>query len=429
MLILLVLLYFLPISCGSEIEVEEDIGSKGVFKYNKDNSFTVAYKFQGEKDYDLVQFWDYDLQGDLDLIYTFSQVIKVKNIKKTPKISVGRNDGESIMAQSSDCILATRFNRYPNYSGYLEKDNTYSSGHHALYHNGIFYKTAETKEVNIKADGRVVKPGETGKAQTINIIVSTDIYDPFPLIDSILGNEDPRYEIIIKEVIDYTINNGVIDCKVTRDYVKEAFVETYGGFASMSDGLRFALFPCGREMENPEWDGFGELIRNIGINTDECYKKDYPDFNHFVKRNSSATIFESVYLCPVGIGDHSEIPDDYSIYWVYNGLGQTWKKVYHRLTYQKNFHPGDCQIIECMYNWFVPVVNTEDYLVYDILDTRVLDIKHTYSGDMPDDLFNGYNIYKQSRNIEISRKDNNSNGVLHIDSSQSGSIFWVKSFV
>ena len=352
--------------------------SKGAssFKYNL-GQFVIASKYTGNPNYDLVQVWTNCLQGSLKTIFTFYRVLLMPNTSDVPNADVNLSSGTTIFQQTSDCILATRFNSSSLYNG----ESEYSSGAHAMIYNTKYYKTAESVSVDIYVDGKKVSSGDSGMAEQIDIVVKTDAYDPFVLLESLEADEDnPTYETMFVETMNYRIVNGSIHCIDSREYKKEVNLEAWGGFASMSFSLGYGYFPCGVSLTSPDTDSFGELNTNIGVNDGQFYKRDYPDFTHFLRRNSDKSVFEVVYLTEYGIGDHEEIPQEYAMCWIYNAAGATGKKVYHRITYHKTFHNGDKQRLSCIYGWFVPIVNTTKYIVYRVNDLLFFDIKEAYSG-------------------------------------------------
>ena len=136
------------------------------------------------------------------------------------------------MSQSSDCVLATRLNRFENYSGRLEKDNTYYFENHCMEYNGSLYMTAETTSVSIYADDKNLAKSCEGYADSLLIVVSTVAYNPFVLYDSLVADETkPKYDAQFIETIVYRVRKGTIHCSVDRKYQQKTNVETYGGFA------------------------------------------------------------------------------------------------------------------------------------------------------------------------------------------------------
>lgn len=420
-----ILITVLCVSSCSEIGIDktEDKNTSIdslLYYYDNAGKLVILSRYEGDTDYDIIQEWDYDLQQSLDLIYTFSNIY----LRKREGINKKKQSVVEIMSQSSDCILATRLNRYDDYSGRLEKDNTYSSGNHCMEYKGDLYKTGETKNVSIYADGRIITLNQEGRANTIEIIVNSVAYNPFVLYDSLEEDKStPNYTPLFSETIVYKVHRGTIHCSVDRCFMAKANVETYGGFASMSVDLKYAYFPCGHTMDNAGEDGFGELVRNIGLTNEECNKVDYPYFNHFIKRNPEKSIYECVYLHPTGIGDHSEIPDNYSMYWVYNGVGQTWKKVYHRITYQKQFMPGDHQCIACDYSWFTPIVDSSDYIVFYMDSVLFVDIKKPYQGVIVNMEMGEMELVQQTPHV-LSYEE--SDGVLYVNTDGPGSLLLKK---
>ena len=263
------------------------------YRYGGDGRLKIISRYQGDSDYDIIQEWDYDLQQSLDLIYTFSNVY----LRKKGDSEIGKPDKVEIMSQSSDCILATRLNRFDNYSGRAEKDNTYCSGNHCMDYKGKLYKTGETTSVSIYANDKRIERLSEGYADSLLIIVSTVAYNPFVLYDSLEKNEtSPVYSPQFIETIEYRVRRGTIHCSVDRKYLQKTNIETYGGFASMSVDLKYAYFPCGHTMDNAGDDGFGELVKNVGLKNEACNKANFPDFNHFIKRNTEKSVYECVYL-------------------------------------------------------------------------------------------------------------------------------------
>ena len=354
------------------------------YEYRSADAFVVASKFIGDSDYDLVQVWKKCLQQHggtyLNTIFTFYQVKKFENTNPIPDASVVTTGGTLIFTQSSDCILATRFCDSSTYAPGSNEE--YTSGAHALGYDGNVYKTAETTSVKIYADGKELSVGDKGYAKQIDVIVVTDAYDPFALRASVVGGQTPVYDTLFVETMDYRIINGSIRCIDSREYKKAANLKAWGGFASMAFSLPYAYFPAGYEFSSPQPDGFGFLDRNvtIGVNDDNFDREDYPDFNHFIKRNSGADTFECVYLEDYGVGDHSQIPDNYSICWVYGGQDSDNRKVYHRVTYETNFIVGAKQRLSCIYGWFKPIINNAFLAVYVLNDLLFVDVKDEYEG-------------------------------------------------
>ena len=183
--------------------------------YYNNNKIKIASKFLGDSSYDLVQEWKYCLQGGLNTIFTFYNVKILSNPSPTPMISSSGERDSDIMTQSGDCILPARINEASNYTGASE----YCSGYHSLAYKGKNYKTAETIAVRFLADGMDVKNGERGYAKELKVIVTSLIYNPFTLLNSLnLNPQKPTYETIIEEEIIYSITNGNILCDVIRSY-------------------------------------------------------------------------------------------------------------------------------------------------------------------------------------------------------------------
>ena len=380
---------------------------------------SIQVNFIGDSRYDLVQEWRYCLQGGLNTIFSFYHIEKVMNTPSRMGFFELVKERIPIMTQSSDCILAARLNEDLDFKGTTE----YCSGHHALIYEGKKYKTAETIKVDVCADGIPVKNGETGLAKEITIEVTTVIYDPFVLKASLIKDiAKPKYQTIIEEKILYTVVNGNIICDVTRYYKDPVNIEAYGGFASMALNLNYAYFPCGANKKDTDSDLFGRLDSNIGFNH-ECDKINYPDFNHFIRRDTDCKVFESVYLYDDYSGNHSEIPDDYSMYWVYNAVGAINKKIYHRIAYHQNYSTGDIQRFKCMYSWFVPISNTSDYICFQTGNMIFLDIKKAFDGLLyvTDDLnCENYDIRKRTDSIKLLNFE--SNGYVRVTSTGNGMI-------
>ena len=415
--------FFILFSCDKPRDSQGEEDGSQAYSYDGER-LLISTKFPGDSQYDLHQEWQYCLQGSLNTIFSFFRISKVSNSSRTPKLRTLGKKQTVIMTQSSDCILAARINDSKDFTGRSE----YCSGNHAFVFNDSYYKTAETTSVNIFADGVKLQKGESGYAQEIVVEVVSFIYDPFVLRNSLLINlYNPEYHKIIEERITYVIRRGGILCDVVRQYTDMVNMEAYGGFASMAMSLNYAFFPCGAEMMNASSDSFGELMSNIGFNH-ECDKKQYPDFDHFVRRNEEGTIYETVYLLGAGSGNHAEIPDDYSMYWVYNAKGATEKKVYHRVTYHKIFSPGEQQCIKCLYTWHIPQANTKEYLISQAGDYIFVDLKGPFSGiiSVPE-LFSdsSYRIYKVTAGV-IEAKANYQDGSIFVSSEKKSSIILMR---
>lgn len=404
-------------SCTKELIQEELKNVSGIQTFLlRDDNLIIASKFMGDHKFDIVQDWRYCLQGGLNTIFSFYSVEKIANDSNVPKVKkpiLGRGI-KTIMSQSSDCILAARINKAADFSGASE----YCSGNHALLFEGKKYKTAETVAVEVYADGSLVNcRDEEGYAKEIIVKVTTNVYDPFILIESLkIDASKPKYHAIIEEIILYTVIEGNIICDVTRNYLGPVNLEAYGGFASMAMTLDYGYFPCGANMNNPDWDAFGKLDSNIGFDH-ECDKKLCPDFNHFIRRDSRGEVFESVFLFEDNQGDHSEIPDDYSMYWVYNAVGTHNKKIYHRISFHINYFSGDQQKMKCMYSWFRPIANTPDYICYEASGFLFIDFKSPFNGTIPivgNELVGNYTVYKQTKSIisSVLSQDNDTIDVL-----------------
>lgn len=403
---------------------------KQAFLYKSANEFIVASKFNGDSNYDIVIYFGMCLQNSLNTIFSFKRVAKVPNTSIIPNADVEDDAGETIFTQSSDCILATRFNRYSDYHGSSDADRAYASGFHALSYNGQYYKTGETKSKDIIADGVALKVGDYGSADEIILNVVTDAYNPFVLYDSLVENvNNPIYSVIFTERMAYKVKSGCIDCVSNRKFATTCYMETYGGFASMSQNLKYGYFPNGEGMENQQTDKFGELTYNVGTDipsgsSHTALKYYYPEFSHFIRRNADSSIFESLFMSGYGSGDHSEIPNDYAIYWVYNATGLNWKKVYHRVTYKKSFAAGDRQKLSCLYSWFIPFANTPTYIVYNAGNTLFIDVKSAYNGVVPIPnafIMKGYTIIEKTTGISNVGESIDSDGI-EIESSGEGSV-------
>jgi hypothetical protein len=269
-------------------------------------------------------------------LYTFYRVGTIANSSTLPT-TPDANPETTLNEATSD-----------NIGPFLINGGGWCGGNHAYTNNRT--RTAGCMDFKIFLDDKEVTADSISTtARKIRIEATSNIQNPTkPSTNA--GGTTILPDTFCIEHATYDIYRNNINVAVSHDYkCSEAVtVTTYYGMQSMFNGETYTLTSEG---QYPTW----EYEPNVGRFT----KGNYPYFRRFIEKN--ANYYQSSYLLPDGIGDHSQLEASDIIY-----IGNSSSKSYHKQISNKQRIKGDSDSWAGIYTWFRhPIADNDNMLCYE----------------------------------------------------------------
>lgn len=251
---------------------------------------------------------------------------------------------------------------------------TWVGGNHTYGEN---VKTAKTDSVSVFVDGRLLGGNASGFCNKLCVRVQNTIFDP-----AIAPGEGATIlpTPLCTESVTYIVNKNTIEVGVSQKFVSttQNGISRYYGMQSMFRGEDYVITPNG---EFVDWTATANL--------DDFLKEDYPHFNRFVEKKTSAPAYQSTFLFnDFGLGRHNDLSNISPIY----RRGDTGKD-YHQIISNMDLLANKYIEWAGAYSFFKDaVVDNNDVLVYRGVvrgkDALFINTKRAFDGtvNIPTDL-------------------------------------------
>ena len=270
-------------------------------------------------------------------LFTFYRVGFVENSSAYPN-ALNRNSVTWVNIASSDNIG-------PMYI----RDAGWCGANHSWKEKGVVH-TAKNDSFAIYSNGKILQDGDNIFTDNAEIRVENTIYNPA------IAPEDEEATILTSplctESVVYRVSGNSIQVILNHKFVNEEAVTIakYYGMQSMFIGEDKILTSNGKY---PNW-------ANVVEDGMSFNKAGYPKFNRFVEHNSSNDTYQSTYLRPYGLGDHSQIGSS-SFMFIKSGA-----KAYHYLIDSIQYSSGMSHNWSGLYSWFKqPILDDDNFFVYE----------------------------------------------------------------
>lgn len=243
-------------------------------------------------------------------------------------------------------------------------DKIWAGGNHSVTLDGIQVATAECESFSFFADGRKLSDGDCLNAKRIEVQVVNRLYNP-----SQFNAAENTFGLLCMEDVTYTVEKGNIMVFLQHTYPpSSSTITTYYGMQSSFRSENYIFTP------NGPYSSFSNSSDVRPFN-----KNRYPDFCTYIEKNGER--YQSSFLFPEGVGNHSQIASDGKIFTRASG------KSYHWLIQDKTIDSGLQYYWKGLYTWFSPFYEDEDMFVYEAFaegsPVLFINLKSAYDGHVP----------------------------------------------
>lgn len=373
----------------------------------------LAYRFDGENlyiaynDKNGVEYVYWFKKCMANQLYTF-YLVGYRNVDRTVPDTTGIEDELDVVVMNKT---------YSDNIGPLNMTNgSWVGGNHTWQGGNVL--TAKTDTFAIEVDGMILDGAISGYCENICIKVANTIYDPmFEPEEGATILSTP----LCSEYVTYIVKKNTIEVALSFKFVSNTTntIKLYYGMQSVFGGEDYIMTPNGFYTD---WTGVD--------NVDSFTKGDYPHFNRFIEKKSTAPAYQSTFLLnDFGLGTHSEIGNEDMIY-LHSGT-----KNYHKIIAEMASIAGKYLEWGGSYTFFKnAIVDDANVFVYRGVvrgkDALFVNTKGAFSGTIPvpgDMVMRDHSIYECRGIVDAGGGTNFRTGGdgLYISSPASGSLILI----